>query len=374
MIMLKENSTPILHLVSPANIQSELSKIWESLEGANKTRACLFNLIFYTEKNARLDYFTKVAETVIEKFPARIIMVIADKTSSQNFLNVNVSVISAGKGESDIVCDFIQIDVAGDKIVRVPFVILPHIVPDLPVYLVWGNDITVDDPFLNQIAKLADRLIVDSESSKTLSLFSQTCLKWKNNSQVDVSDLNWARTETWRDLLSNAFYSEEKLQDLRQVSQIQITYNAAESFFFCHTTVQAIYLQTWLASQLKWIFLKVAKQNEILVFDYQYQQKKINVLLTPCQHDNFNPGMVVSLDISTAQNKHYSFYRSLDYPHQITLITSTADRCDVPYHFIFAKSELGMSLVREICHKGTSSHFLNVLQLIADIKENSSLC
>jgi len=372
--MLKENTAPILHQVSPANIQAELSKIWESLEGANKTRACLFNLIFYSEKNARLDYITKIAHTVVEKFPARIIMVIADKTPSQHFLNVNVSVIAAGKGESDIACDFIQINVSGNQIERVPFVILPHIVPDLPVYLFWGSDITVENVFFNQIEKLADRLIVDSETSQNLSLFAQDCLEKRDHTQVDIADLNWARTETWRDLLSSAFYPREKLEDLKDAHQIQITYNAAESFFFCRTMIQAIYLQAWLASQLQWTFLDVSKKNQIHEFIYQSHQKKVQILLTPCRHDNFNPGMVVSLDISTSQNKHFSFYRNLDLPHQITLITSTADRCDVPHHFIFAKSEFGMSLVKEIYHKGTSFHFLNVLKLISNIKENTQLC
>lgn len=37
-------STP--YPVSPAHIERELKKIWESLETKNITRACLFNLLF----------------------------------------------------------------------------------------------------------------------------------------------------------------------------------------------------------------------------------------------------------------------------------------------------------------------------------------
>ena len=43
-----------LQIVSPSEINAELNKIWESLEGSNKMRASLFNLIFFTKKLVKI--------------------------------------------------------------------------------------------------------------------------------------------------------------------------------------------------------------------------------------------------------------------------------------------------------------------------------
>ena len=62
-----------MQFVQPSQIEKELSKIWEALsspaEGKNRRmRACLFNLILVTDKNARAAYIRGIAEKVIEKF------------------------------------------------------------------------------------------------------------------------------------------------------------------------------------------------------------------------------------------------------------------------------------------------------------------
>ena len=38
--------------------------------------------------------------------------------------------------------------------------------------------------------------------------------------------------------------------------------------------------------------------------------------------------------------------------------------CDLPSHYVFTKAESGQSLVKEICHRGTSEHYLKVLNLV----------
>ena len=87
--------TTSLHQVTPADIQSELNRIWESLETKNVARACLFNLIFYTQKNQRAAYIQKIAQKVVEKFPSRVIFVSVDKESKENFLKTDVSILSS---------------------------------------------------------------------------------------------------------------------------------------------------------------------------------------------------------------------------------------------------------------------------------------
>jgi len=43
-------------IVDPSKIETELERIWDSFQGTNKMRACLFNLIIYAKKSQRTLY------------------------------------------------------------------------------------------------------------------------------------------------------------------------------------------------------------------------------------------------------------------------------------------------------------------------------
>ena len=349
--------------VSPAEIQNELNRIWESLETTNVARACLFNLIFYTQKDHRTAYIQRLAQKVVEKFPSRVIFVTVDKNAGSDFLKTEVSILSSSKGEFDVACDYIQIEGGGAFDERIPFVVLPHLLPDLPVYLLCGEDPGTSDPLNEQLGKLAGRLIFDSESTDNLPRFANSVLDRQSKSQCDVADLNWARIESWRDMLSMAFHSEDKLQQIQQAKQISIVYNAQETAFFCHTKIQAVYLQAWLSCQLQWQFQSLRKEKDTLIFTYKKESGPIEISLSSAQHAKLPPGLILSVDVLTA-DQEFKFTRSLEQLHQIAFQHSNPVQCDLPAYYIFTKAESGHSLVKEICHRGTSEHYLKVLNLI----------
>ena len=236
-------------IVKPSEIHDTLAKIWDSLESTGKMRASLFNLIFYTEDGPRADYTQKIIQNVIEKFPSRVILIRASHTEG---VVTKVSVLSPRGPEMDVACDLIDITVSQTECLRVPFLILPHILPDLPVYLLWGKDPSLRDPLFLELKKLATRVIFDSECSESLPEFARSALEHYNSCNADIADLNWARCESWRNVISSVFYSEEKLQDLKNAKKIEIRFNAASTSSFCHTQIQALYLQSWLTVQLEW--------------------------------------------------------------------------------------------------------------------------
>lgn len=350
-----------LHTVKPELIQQELNRIWESLETTNTTRACLFNLVFYTERNHRTAYIQRIAQSVVKRFPARVIFVAANKDSKEDYLKTDVSILNSSTGENDVACDFIQIEAGGSSQQRIPFLILPHLISDLPVYLVWAEDPCLDDPLFQQLAKFSHRVIFDSETSESLTYFAASLLHHKTYTQTDIADLNWARIETWRDMLSSAFYSEDRLNKIRQAQTIKIIYNAQESAFFCHTQIQSFYVQAWLACQLDWAFERATKEKGEISLFYTSSQLPIRIDLTQASYPQLPPGLILSLEVTTRDGDHFQFQRNLESIHQITLIASSKDRCEMPCNYIFAKAESGHSLVKEICHRGTSEHFLKVL-------------
>lgn len=342
-----------------ANISSELTRIWDSLQGSNKTRACLFNLILFTQKNNRAAYIRTIAQKVIERFPSRVIFITVDKESCESTLNAKASVMTGATGEFDIVCDLIEFEATPTTQDRLPFLILPHIIPDLPVYLLWADDPIEENPLSYQIEKLATRLIFDSESTDNLPKFANALLAHKQEASCDIADLNWARTENWRDLITLTFYSDDKLEQLKKAKTIKITYNNYANPFFCHTKIQAIYIQGWIASQLNWSLKKL----EPNFFQYEHT----SVELMGQERSNIPPGTLIAIDIVTHDNLLFSFCRNKEVPEQILMTFCDQEKCEIPSKYLFNKSQSGLSLVNEICHSGTSRHYLKLLNFLKEL-------
>ncbi len=58
----------------------------------------------------------------------------------------------------------------------------------------------------------------------------------------------------------------------------------------------------------------------------------------------------------------------LETPHRVHMRFSTLEKCDIPLLYLFPKDEAGQSLVKEICHRGTSSHYIHLLQQIQGVQ------
>ena len=357
----------LTNLVNPALIESELEKIWDSLQGTNKMRACLFNLIIYSKKSQRVGYLNEVTQKIIEKFPCRIIFVTYDEACTSHELKTSVSVLTADEGAYEIVCDFIEVEVCSKDHPRVPFVILPHILPDLPIYLLHADDPSEKNPVAEKLEHLAHRIIFDSEAAGNLPLFAKAVLSHSERCNADVADLNWARTEGWRTLFASVFRGDEALEDIRGAKTIEICYNGRATDYVCHTNIQAIYFQAWLALQLNWTMNKVTTPS---TFHYSGPKGPVTISLKPEQIDEVSPGRILSIEITTDKQNHYLFKRKKTCPNHVQIERSTPEMCLLPASYVLDKDISGQSLVKEICHTGTSKHYTNVLSFLSNLKES----
>ncbi len=363
---------PTSKVVDPSQIQAELHNIWESFNATNTTRACLFNLIFYTQKDHRYAYIQKLADALVHKFPARVIFILHDPKGADK-LTTSVSILSTVQGEFDVACDVIQIEASGKAEAKIPFLILPHILPDLPVYLIFGEDPSCKEPLFQALGKFANRMIFDSETAENLNSFAGSVLDKHTSYHVDIADLNWARLDTWRDILAATFHSPEKLEKLKAATKITLKYNAQATPFFCHTKIQALYLQAWLASRLDWVFKKIQTNSQDLVFSYQTPQGELICQLIPETITTLPPGLILSVDIKTQDLSHFAFMTNPEAIQEVILHTSTPGSCELPCQFLFSKAALRHSLVNEIYHQGTSQHFLKMLEYVQKM-EIPTLC
>lgn len=348
----------IQQIVDPGKIEKELIRLWDGL-GKEKMRACLFNLIVFNKLSARTDYIRDTVQRVSEKYPCRVLFITSDPESAHPYLKTAVSVV----GNGTIACDYIDIGVSGPDIERVPFVLLPHIIPDLPVSLLWTEDPTTPHPLFAPLSKLATRIIFDSESADSLLAFSKTILSLREKTGIDTADLNWARSEGWRDLIASLFRSGERLD---QINDVCIRYNSRQTESFCHLKIQSMYLLAWISSQLKWKFKKASHNLE---FTFEKQNGKI----LSSEWEKLGSGTVISVDITTTDKHLYHCARDPKQYHHVSIQISSPDKCELPYQFILGQTATGHSLVKEIITKGTSSHFLNTLKQIGQLDQDQ-LC
>jgi len=356
-------------IVNPKDIETELMNIWEKLAKENKTRACLFNLIIFTKLNKRADYIRGIAGKVIEKFPCRILFITSDPDLSKDYLKTAVSVVAPESGDSHIACDNIDIGVAGKNYLKVPFLILPHILPDLPVYLLWSEDPCLENDLFEKIEPLTHRIIFDSEASDDLISFAKLIQKYHSQNRADVADLNWARTEGWRDLIAASFYSEDRIKKINDAKLIHIFYNSEQTDFFCHFKIQALYLQAWLASRLGWQFESIDEKDQDLFLHYKTNEKPVTIQLTPDKMKDLTPGAILDVTVQTNQEEEYHFIRDKDQHHQVTIQISSKEKCEIPYKFILGKEAMGQSLSKEITYKGTSTHYMKTLELLTKVEK-----
>ena len=309
--------------------------------------------------------FPELAPEVVEKFPCRTLFVSHDPDSPQPYLKTAISVVSPSE-EASIACDQIDIGVAGPDLQRVPFVILPHLIPDLPIYLLWAEDPSIPHPLFPPLAKLATRIIFDSESADSLLAFAQTLLELKENTGIDVADLNWARTEGWRDLISSTFDVGQRLALLKQISHLKIVYNARETEFFCHLKIQAMYLLAWASSRLGWKFEKATPS-------LQFKFKSVAARIQSDTWEKLGPGTVISVNLQTSDGHQFDAGRIPDEYHHVKIQFSSMEQCDLPYRFVLGQTATGQSLVNEICKKGTSAHYLDMLKELKTL-DRDRLC
>jgi glucose-6-phosphate dehydrogenase assembly protein OpcA len=356
-------------IIPPKDIESTLQKMWEDLRKTNKSKASLFNLIVYNVYSKRTDYFRDIILKLIEKFPCRVLFITANFSKKKTFLKTAVSIISPEDTNNLIACDNIDIAV-GEKNRRiVPFIILPHLLPNLPTYLLWTENISLNDALFQDLKQLSTRIILDSEATNDIVSFSNKILRLNlGKKRLDIGDLNWARTKQWRDLFAEIFFHSHRLEQINNAHEISITYNNHETPFFCHEKFKSIYFQSWLASRLKWIYVKQTTKKDHLVFQYRKKKKIITIRLIGVQKPSLPTGSILHIKLTTYNDELFSFYKDQNNPYQIHIESSSSSFCEIPYIYNFSKTYMGQSLANEIFYRDTSEHFLTTLNSLIKMK------
>ncbi len=342
-------------IVDPKNIENELYQIWQDLAFKQKIKASLFNLIVYAKNSKKLDYIRTIIASLVEKFPCRILFITHDSDSKIEYLKTAVSVIFSKDSKDNFACDSIDIGMAGKNIEKTYFLLLPHLLPDLPTYLFWADDI--HNPFFSKLQSLSQRVIIDSNFSENLSNFLQLSKSYAEKNTFDLVDLNWVRGENWRNLFSFVFYTKEKLKMLENVGSMEIFYNNQKDAYFTYPYFRSFYLQAWLASCMKWKLIKYEFQKNRHLFQYENCQ----IFLTQSE-ENTSTNNILKIHFFTKSHEKIDFTRM---DSQVKIEYTTPEKCEVPFYYVFKSTNIGSILAREMTNVGTSSHYLQMIDTLA---------
>lgn len=352
--------------IKPGQIAEELNRLWKAKPNADVMKACLFNLIVYSHNQARLAYFKDLINAIMDKFPCRVLFVQGDLEAKDSYLKVHVST-EFGSHPNSSGCDYITLEVSSDQIERIPFIILPNLVSDLPIYLLWGEDPTQSSPILAALEQLATRVIFDSEWTKDLQRFCQVLLdKWSSH-RVEWMDMNWIRISGWREILSLTFDSPERLNHLILSKSITITYNGKSNSLFRHPETQALYLHGWLAVQLGWNYQSSKREEDKISFYYQAESYPIEVHLQPASSDKLEPEEIIKIEIEGRHESSCSLVRQGS-SNQVVVHCSTEYQCDLPFTLLLPSTHLNRRFIKELFYRQSSQDYLNTLNLISQME------
>src|SRR6185312_7906617 len=87
---------------------------------------------------------------------------------------------------------------------RLPNVVLPLLLSDLPVVFWWPGEPALREPLLYDMLRPANRFVVDTLGFVHVerSLVTLDALRSRPGVGIDLADLNWGRLLPWRELIA----------------------------------------------------------------------------------------------------------------------------------------------------------------------------
>lgn len=356
------------------DIEKELSKLWKQAEDQKQAKACLFNLVIYANEAKRVKFLQEFSDNILAKFPCRLIFIHSDQLATKSYFSVDVSTVMSGNIEnrSTIACDQILIRASKDQLFRVPFIIIPHLERDLPIFLLWGQNPLEDHVIYPALQPYATRVIFDSECSDNLNLFCKEMLMGMDSLGIDAIDLNWALISNWRDMLRQLFSGQEMISKLQNCKSIIINYNDCKDHPELHTEslrypeIRAIYLQGWLASRLKWRFRSLEIFKTSTIINYFSPITEVTVALSPMENPELPPGTILSMEFTMKDGSSYEIIRK-EKLSQVVVHSFNENECQLPFTLPLPSSHKGMNFIQEIFYNPAGEQFDQMIELVSKL-------
>lgn len=294
--------------VDVSRIEQELTRLWQAAgDGGEQavTRACALNLVVHVDGDEAAARASETIAHVSMHDPNRTIVVVAEPGAESGLDTwISAHCFLPAPDSPQVCCEQITISARGDEVEQAPGLVLPLLVADLPVVLWWVGDPPIGTDTYDRFAQAAHRVILDSAS------FVDPCARLgtlaeriSGRLRPAISDLNWARLTTLRELTAQFFDAPEMLSYLGGISSVSVQYavGSEES----GNPAQAALLVGWLGSRLGWQ-LTPGQEAPIVCTSARFlavDGGKVDAELVPTERADVEPGSVVGLTIR-AKDRH----------------------------------------------------------------------
>lgn len=248
--------TPTLNV---SQIERDIKALWgkasqsTAIDGA-VSRACLSNLLIYTDELKEEEKLTGTILEFMGKHPCRAILIVAQPKVSESRLEATVSTHTPNiMGRKTISCEQITLRASGASVKELASAVQPMLVPDLPIYLWWRGVFLAQRLLVEKMLGFADRFIYDgvgwTDLHYTVPQVASYIDKYKDT--VGFTNFNWSRLRPWRENAADFFDSRMYEKEVWDVNRLRVEYMAMpgreEGFQF-----RSLLFVSWLAVQLEW--------------------------------------------------------------------------------------------------------------------------
>ncbi len=244
-----------------AAIERELAALWKEAGhvAPGETlppvmNACLLNMLVCCPEPALADRVTKTIAEVTRVHPARVLMAIVDPRAAGDSLQASITAHcalapSAGRGRQ-VCCEEISILASLAALPRLPGVLLPLLLPDLPVVLWWPDEPHLEWPVARGLTGAADLIIVDSRR------FGDPAAQYRRLAALarPIADLSWQRLRGWRELAAGMFDGQAFEEYPARIERVMVESTGGPAPARGDRTfwAEGMLLGAWAASRLKW--------------------------------------------------------------------------------------------------------------------------
>lgn len=248
-----------------AAIERDLTALWRmpTLAGLRQsevvpTRTSVLNLVMIAGSKELARRGTRVIGQLATHHPSRAI-IFATSTDPADFagdIDARVSThCYAGSGQHFAACfEQIEITVPRDALDYLTSLIMPLTLPDLPTYLWYPGQPPLADRRFARLARVADRLILDSlefpRGGRFLARAAE--LARQDDGCPSLADLNWGRLIPWRRALAHFFDLPECRWALDHLVSARVELGASNTRRTEPNEAQGLLYLGWLMAQLGW--------------------------------------------------------------------------------------------------------------------------
>jgi glucose-6-phosphate dehydrogenase assembly protein OpcA len=252
-------------------IERELTELWKTAAGDDElggavTRACTLNLIAVSYGASAEQSVTIAVDRLTGTHPHRALVVHIEEPQTTQTPPIEAWVQAhcqiPAPGRPQVCCEQITIVTHGEGVLRVPGIILPLLVADVPIVVWYPEGEPFGDALFARLAELADRVVIDTEHFVDPEGGLRRLVAMRSEQMV-VGDLAWGRLTLWRELIAQCFDSAVLLGQITQLERVRITYGARCS------RVPGLLLTAWLVARLGWRIIGKSGPTEATLLRFQ---------------------------------------------------------------------------------------------------------